>query len=443
MRGQLVVLLLLALAIVQCLSVWLFIEERRNSILATLAKDGTSRVLAAANALEVTPDDRHPAIMRAAESLDFRLSIDEKALSDIPGADPLEFLTEHIRNILAASPQRPVRMAIVEGEESASRPAGSNRDEDGDPNQLAISAVLQDGRWLNARIDTGGPPLQWAWPALASMLLTGAAVIIVVWILVGRISRPLGLLAESAERLGRGNPVQPINSSGPDEVRRLTTTFDSMADRLTRLLGERATMLAALGHDLLSPITAMRLRLEMVDDEETRERIGNCLEEMQTLVESALALARGAATAEPVCPVDLGQMLAQLVGELREAGGNARLSGVRELVVQGRQASLKRALRNIADNAIRYGEEARITLEGKGDMAQIIVEDNGPGVPAHERERIFEPFVRLESSRSRDTGGSGLGLAIAKMAIESHGGYLTAEGACNGGSRFVVGLPLR
>ena len=443
MRGQLAALLLLALAVVQCFSVWMFIEERSNAVLASVAKDGTSRVLAAADRLEAAPEESHTAIIQAAESFDFQLSIDNRALSDAPGAESLTFLAEHIRSVLATAPQRPFRLALVDEDQTiAPTQAGSNRDEDGDPNQLAVSALLRDGRWLNARIDTGGPPLQWAWQALASMALTGAAVIAVVWFLIGQISRPLQRLADNAERLGRDNAIQPVRGAGPNEVRRLAVTFDDMADRLTRLLAERATMLAALGHDLRSPITAMRLRLELVDDTETRERMANCLDEMQSLVESALALARGVDTAEPVSQVDLGQMLALLIDELREDGGKASLSATGDFVVQARQASLKRALRNIADNAIRYGGEARITLEGAENTARIIVEDDGPGIPAHERARIFEPFVRLEASRSRDTGGSGLGLAIAKMVIESNGGSLTAEDARNGGARFVVSLPV-
>lgn len=440
-RGQLVALLLLALAIVQCLSIWLFIEERSNSILVTLAKDGTSRVLTVVNALESVSDDGHSAILRAAESLDFRLSIDDGALTDVPGADPLSLQTEHILSVLAPSPHRSVHLALIEGEAMMPLQANASRDEDGDPSQLAVSAALRDGRWLNARIDIGGPPLRWAWPALASILLTGAAVIAVVWMLVGRISRPLQQLADNAESLGQGNAVQPVKGSGPDEVRRLTNAFDDMAHRLTKLLAERATMLAALGHDLRSPITAMRLNLEMVDDEETRERIGNCLDEMQTLVESALALARGADAAEPVVPVVLGQMLAQLVDELREAGGNAILTVSNDVVAPARPASLKRALRNIAENAIRYGEEAQVTVDTGDGVALILIEDRGPGIPNHERERIFEPFVRLEASRSRGTGGSGLGLAIAKVVIESHGGSVAAEDSHGGGARFLVRLP--
>lgn len=442
MRGQLVALLLLALAVVQCFSVWMFIEERSNAVLAALAKDGTSRVLAAADRLEAAPEESHTAIIQAAESFDFQLSIDSSALSDAPGAEPLTFLAEHIQSVLATAAQRPFRLALIEDRTIVPPQAGSNRDEDGDPNHLAIAVLLRDGRWLNARIDTGGPPLQWAWQALASMALTGAAVVAVVWLLIGQISRPLQRLADNAERLGRGNAIQPVRGAGPNEVRRLAVTFDDMADRLTRLLAERATMLAALGHDLRSPITAMRLRLELVDDTETRERMANCLDEMQSLVESALAIARGVDTTEPVSQVDLGQMLVLLADELREDGGKASLSVTGNFVVQARQASLKRALRNIADNAIRYGGEARITLEGAEDAARISVEDDGPGIPAHERARIFEPFVRLETSRSRDTGGSGLGLAIAKMVIESNGGSLTAEDARNGGARFVVSLPV-
>lgn len=442
MRGQLAVLLLMALAVVQCLSVWLFIAERSNSILATLAKDGTSRVLTVANVLETAPSDMHATILHAAKSLDFELVVDDRALADSPGADPLPFLAEHLRSVLATSPQRSVRLALVEGEATRSLSADARRDEDGDPHQLAVSVALPDGRWLNARIDTGGPPLQWAWPTLASMLLTGAVVIVVVWMMVGRISRPLRRLAENADRLGRSGAVQPVPASGPDEVRRLTATFDEMADRIIRLLAERATMLAALGHDLRSPLTAMRLRLEMVEDDETRERMGNCLDEMQTLVESALALARGVGTAEPVVRVDLGRMLGQLVEELREAGGDAHASVADDVIVEARQASLKRAVRNIAENAMRYGGQARITLQRREGRALIIVEDNGPGIPVHERKRVFEPFVRLETSRSRDTGGSGLGLAISKMVIESNGGSLTAEDGHSGGARLVVDLPL-
>jgi signal transduction histidine kinase len=443
MRGQLVALLLLALAVVQCVSIWLFIEERSNAILATVAKDGASRLLATADRLESASDDRHPAILRAAESLDFRLSVDDVALSDSSAGDPLTLLAQQIRSIPGTSPERAVRLALVAGDSTTLPPVGPRRDEDGDPRELAVSIALQDGRWLNARIDTGGPPLQWAWSALVSMFLTGASVIAVVWSMVGRIARPLQRLAENAERLGRGGEVQPVTASGPVEVRRLSTAFADMADRITRLLAERATMLAALGHDLRSPITAMRLRLEMVDDEETKERMGNCLDEMQSLVESALAMARGAGAAEPIVPIDLGPMLRRLVEELQEAGGDARVSVIDEIIVSARRASLKRAIRNIAENAMRYGGEARITLRHGEGSALIVIEDSGPGMPLHERKRVFEPFVRLEASRSRETGGTGLGLAISKLVIESNGGSLTAEDARNGGACFVVSLPLR
>ncbi|MFD2237201.1 ATP-binding protein [Aureimonas populi] len=440
-RGQFIVLLMLALTVVQCVSIALFIHERQRSILAALAKDGVSRIASVAGAVDAAPDGAIASILRSAESIDFRLSVDGAPLTDADGADALDYLSGHIQSALASVPDRSVGVALIDNEVASSPRPGPDGDEDGDPTHLAISTELRNGSWLNARVDTGGPPLQWAWPAFVSILLTMAAVIATVWLLVGRVSRPMRRLAENAERLGRGAAIEPLDSTGPDEIRRLTTTFEEMAQRLTKLLSERSNMLAALGHDLRSPITAMRLRLEMVDDEETRERMNNCLDEMQTLVESALALARGADTGEPVTVVNLGRMLRTLAEEMQEAGGDISISLEGDLNVKARRTSLKRALRNIAENAMRYGEEARITLQSANDVALIIVEDNGPGIPGHERERVFEPFVRLEASRSRDTGGSGLGLAIAKVAVEANGGSVRAEDACTGGARLVVSLP--
>jgi signal transduction histidine kinase len=214
-----------------------------------------------------------------------------------------------------------------------------------------------------------------------------------------------------------------------------------MAARLTRLLDERARTLAAIGHDLRSPITAMRLRIEMVDDDETRERLSASVDEMQTLVEGALSLARGGGADEPTEIVDLRGLLEDLVARLTEAGAAAALDAPAAVAVPARPMALKRALRNLAENAARYGGAARIALTPQDGAALIAVEDDGPGVPPEDRERVFEPFVRLEGSRSRDTGGAGLGLAIARAAIEGMGGAVWLEAAAGGGTRAVVTLP--
>ena len=291
-------------------------------------------------------------------------------------------------------------------------------DRDGDPYELVASARLADGRWLNAHVDIGGPPLQWAWPAVISLLLTTAAVVLVVWLVIGRIAGPVRALVDAADRLGRAEELEPLPLSGPAELRQVTGAFNDMAARLLRLLSERSRMLAAIGHDLRSPITAMRIRLEMLDDEESRQRLQACVDEIQSLVEAALALARGASAEEPEAAVELRSLLEEIAAELCENGSRASVAASEQVTMAARPVALKRALRNLAENAIRYGQEARITLAGDSRRVLIEIEDKGPGIPPEDRERVFEPFVRLEASRSRDTGGAGLGLAIARAVID-------------------------
>jgi signal transduction histidine kinase len=228
---------------------------------------------------------------------------------------------------------------------------------------------------------------------------------------------------------------------GPAELRRVSAAFNDMAERLTRLLRERAQMLAAIGHDLRSPVTAMRLRLEMLDDEEARERIGASVDEIETLVEAALALARGGGADQPRETVDLATLLGEIVAGLHETGADVTLDAPDPVTVYAAPAALRRALRNVAENAVRYGDRARIRLRATPGTARIEIADDGPGIPPAERERVFEPFVRLETSRSRETGGSGLGLAIARAAIDGHGGTIAFTEAEGGGACAVITLP--
>ncbi|MCJ8520971.1 signal transduction histidine kinase [Pseudorhizobium tarimense] len=202
-------------------------------------------------------------------------------------------------------------------------------------------------------------------------------------------------------------------------------------------------MLAALDHDLRSPITAMRLRVDMLEDTDSRQRLEICLDEIQSLVQAALALARGASTGEPRVAINLHDLLHGLVCDLIEAGGKATLDAPGNMSLMARPDSLKRALRNVAENAVRYGNTAIIRALSRQNYVQIEVEDNGPGIEVANRERVFEPFVRLETSRSRDTGGSGLGLSIARTIIEAHGGSIKLkEATAGGGTCAIVLLPV-
>ncbi len=213
-----------------------------------------------------------------------------------------------------------------------------------------------------------------------------------------------------------------------------------MKDRLTRFVNERTHMLAALSHDLRSPLTAMRLRIEMLDESDDSIRLKALVEEMQAMVEATLEFARGVARAEPSSKVDLSVLLGDLVGDV--GGDRATLITSLPLPATIRPQALNRALRNLIDNAVRYGGVAKVTLKQELGMAVITVADKGPGLPDNKLEAVFEPFVRLEGSRSRDTGGAGLGLAIARTIIQAHGGTVILRNLRGGGLEAVVRLPI-
>jgi signal transduction histidine kinase len=430
------------MTVIQCLSIWLFLNERQQAILASTAKDGASRLLNVASELERQPQATRQIIMRSAESQEFRLSIGATPLAEVDGSRRLSDLVAQIAPSLRPLGQRSLSIAVRQPDAPLPFRPDLGEHYGIDPYEIVASAALSDGSWLNARIDLGEEPFQWAREAAISIVLTVMAIVTVVWLLVNKITGPLQNLASASQRLGRGEPAGSLVKAGPAEVVQLTSAFEDMAARMTRLLDERAKTLAAIGHDLRSPITAMRLRTEMVDDDETRERLGNCLDEMQSLVDAALALAKGADTAELAANLNLTAILSDIIRQVTESDGNATLDAAPMVPIRAKPAALRRAFRNLVENAVRYGGAARVTLEQRPSHIVVTVDDDGPGIPDHDKDRVFEPLVRLEASRSRDTGGSGLGLTLSKTVIESHGGRIWLEDAATGGLRVVVSLPV-
>ena len=215
-----------------------------------------------------------------------------------------------------------------------------------------------------------------------------------------------------------------------------------MQERLSRFIADRTRLLAALGHDLRTPITSLRLRAELLDDEEAKQRIVETLDEMQRMVESTLAFAREEAQAEPVRETDLAALVEGTVEDLSELGLEVRLVASEPVVARIRSAAVRRALRNLIENAVRYGKRARVGLVREGEEAVVRVDDDGPGIPVDKLEEVFEPFVRLDPSRSSETGGVGLGLAIARGIARAHGGEVSLVNRPEGGLRACLRLPL-
>jgi signal transduction histidine kinase len=446
--GQLLVMLLLALVITQGLGLLLLTDERNRAVRAALGLEAAGRAANVALLLDSAPGDLHASILRAADSLlvKFDVGPSPEAPHDSAEAD---LVLRQIRQILG-EPNREVRadvhaLSVTPRSTPHEVPAAMRPMHEAmmagrtEPVELTLSIRLASGDWLNVRTLFHRPGPQLSPQALLPLLLMAVAVVLVAWWTERRVVGPMRALAVGADRLGRGLDADPLPLAGPSEVRETTQAFNRMKDRLTRFVNERTHMLAALSHDLRSPLTAMRLRIEMLDETEDSIRLKALVEEMQAMVEATLEFARDVAKAEPAATVDLAALLGDLVGDV--GGERATLAPSPPVPVMVRPQALNRAFRNLIDNAVRYGGVAKVTLTQEPEMAVIKVADQGPGLPQDQLEKVFEPFVRLEGSRNRDTGGVGLGLAIARTIIQAHGGTITLRNVPEGGLEAVVRLP--
>ena len=276
---------------------------------------------------------------------------------------------------------------------------------------------------------------------LLSLAVLLVAVVVLSLVAVRWATRPLKALADAADELGRNIHRPPMEESGPLEVVRAARAFNTMQVRLTAYLRERTSVLAAMSHDLKTPVTRLRLRAELLGDPLLRGKFTGDLEEMEAMVAATLEFLRGTAGSEVAQPVDMTALLESLQADLSEVGSQMRIEGQVVRPYAGQPTALKRCVRNLVENAVKYGQAASVAVDDNEDRLQILVRDEGPGIPEAELERVFDPFYRLEGSRSRDSGGTGLGLTIAKGIAESHGGRLTLENRPGGGLEARLTLP--
>jgi signal transduction histidine kinase len=268
--------------------------------------------------------------------------------------------------------------------------------------------------------------------------------VVVLYLAARSITRPLSDLARAADSVGRDLRPAQLDERGARELRDAARAFNTMQDRMRRYLDSRTRVLAAMSHDLKTPLTRLRLQVETLDDNPPLQaRISRELDEMESMVREALALFRGLDDGEPAAPVDIDALLAQIRGEFTDMGAAVSVSGTAQPPLIGKPQALKRCLTNLIANAIKFGTRADILVEDDGLELVIRVRDQGPGIPPEELERVFEPFYRLESSRNRDSGGTGLGLSIARDIAQAHGGSLTLANLPAGGLEATLRLPRR
>lgn len=497
LAGQLIAALLLALLVAQIITIFIFAFERSNIALDTMRGQVLERTASVVRVLNSTDESLHRRVIRAAEGPGILYRFQDKTRLALPRpGSPEAMLTSRLER-RAGLEQGTVRISRVnpryfskmrrERDEKWRDPEDRDdrrfrdRDRDHDRDRdyrsddrgprwqpdrderkgpkdqrrkwgdkrpqlakldLAIAVPLDNGRWLSVRTGVPTTHSKWGVPFLISMMVTAILMVLVVVLVVRKLTAPLRKLEGAARKLGRGEAIEPLVEEGPKEVCNTIVAFNGMQDRLMRFVQDRTRMLAAISHDLRTPITTLRLRAEFIDDDEMRDKVLETLEEMQAMTEAVLAFAREDASNEETKEVDLSALLSSMSEDYVELGKDVGFSGPDSLVYHCRPVSLKRACRNLIENALRYAGNAEITLDRKADGLTITIADNGPGIPEDKIEEAFAPFFRVEGSRNLETGGVGLGLSITRTIIRSHGGDVTLANRTSGGLAATITLPL-
>jgi signal transduction histidine kinase len=307
---------------------------------------------------------------------------------------------------------------------------------------LLVSLPLNDGFWINFAAPIEPPEPFWSIRFALSMAVMLIAVLALSVLVVRRLTEPLETFADAATRLGQNVRAPALPVRGPREVCEAIRAFNEMQARIRRFVEDRTEMLAAISHDLGTPITRMRLRAEFVDDDQQREKMLADLDDMEKMVFSALSFAHEEAANEPHVMVDLRSLMQRVCDGASDAGYRVTLNiGENAVRFSCQHTALRRALANLVDNAVKYGRQAHASLVEDDNGILITVDDEGPGIPEELQEEAFRPFRRLEASRNRETGGMGLGLAVARTIIRAHGGDVTLTNRKEGGLRAEVRLP--
>lgn len=308
---------------------------------------------------------------------------------------------------------------------------------------LLVQVRLLDGTWATFDTQVAAAPESLPWRVLATLATLLIAVLVLSYVAVRWVTRPLQLLATAADDLGHDINRPPLPESGPVEVSRAAHAFNTMQTRLVRFIDERTRLLTAMSHDLKTPLTRMRLRAELLEDANLRQKFEADLLEMEAMVTQTLEFMRGLAHRAAPQPIDVMALLESLQADNEAMGRAIIISGHTARTLDGSPQLLRRCVGNLIDNAVAYGQGAEIRVEEGPEQLTLRVRDHGPGIPEPMLEKVFDPFLRLEGSRSRATGGTGLGLAIVRNIAQAHGGTVRLRNHEDGGLEAILTLPWR
>ena len=442
MTGRVFFTLLLGIVLSAALTQWAADAERQHAIEGVRDVHALERAEQLIMATEVVPASARMAYLAVANRPGVRL---EEIRGSLPLADkPSEFA-------MALSQRMGLAYQIVS---IAGRPPAC----DVPRKRPSMFGTMPGGPWrgtcelLDIRLRDGEqlrmsvlPPREnpnaekTNFTPVISLFLISIAVL--AYVVARMTTQPLKQLAQAAKDLGNDINRAPLSMSGVSEIRQASAAFNAMQARIRQYIFQRTQMLAAITHDLQTPLTRLRLRLEKVSDPDLQERLIGDLSAMQAMVREGLDLARSMDTTEAMHSLDVDSLLDSVCADASDSGQAVELRGSANVAVLGRPMSLRRCLVNLIDNAIKYGHSADVSVDRQPGAVRIRVRDAGPGIAPDELARVFEPFYRVESSRSRESGGTGLGLTIARNIAEQHGGTISLANRHEGGLEVTLLLP--
>ncbi|MGB0682977.1 MAG: ATP-binding protein [Magnetovibrionaceae bacterium] len=451
--GRLVLVLLTGLVVSQVIGLVIYATDRQDTVATARVHLVAERVVTVAAVMEAAPPDRRQELARvlggrrwmttwlSSEPLveqrvrDWRARMFAGLLKDHDGEMDTARTAISYGAPEVLFPGHPFLDGMTDWMRRVEPEAGSEA--------LFVSVPLSDGGWVNFMAPFVKLESFWTSGFFLSVLALTFTVLLVAFWAVNRSSSPLRLFALAAERLGRDVNAPALPEEGPDEVRDAAQAFNLMQGRLKSYIQDRTQMLAAISHDLRTPITRLKLRAEFLDDEDMRKRMLNDLDTMESMIAGTLAFARDDAAKEPLGEVDLAALVKEAVQGQVELGRDVTYLGPETLIFEGRALALKRALGNVIDNAVKYGDSARVSLVAEHDAVLVRVDDQGPGIPEDRRDDVFKPFFRLDEARNLDQAGSGLGLAVVRSITRAHGGEIELENRAEGGLSLTITLPAR
>ena len=414
---------------------WQTPEDWRTRFSAALFP---ATVVSLAEALDTVPSAQRLAIITAARRPEIRIDLHDAPLPDLVNSGDLEAIRLRRRIRLLFTAPRPIVVA-PQPQRQATRFG-----QDG----MFVEVPLNDGHWLLFTTSFESPPLppraatEFSRAAFGTWLGFTAVLVILLSILATRrLANPLSELAGAVEQLGASGDAPLLPPKGPRELQITIDAFNRMRERLRRFNDDRVQMLAAISHDLRTSLTRLKLRLEVGDSPEQREKMAGEIDAMGAMLNSILSFARDDAKRQPCILIDFDALAEGLCEDASDAGAAVIYTGIRGVTVSGRPAALRRAISNLIDNAVKYGGGVEVSLTSDPRHVVLAVEDRGPGIPRSEREKVFEPFYRIEGSRNLETGGVGLGLAVARSIAREHGGDIVLAARKGGGLSVRLELP--